>query len=77
MMNVGSSHLSLHSVCDGFAGHAFEDQSLFGRTGLFALMKEPKVVPALVIICLDSSFNTHTHSHTCKYPQAANNTHKP
>ena len=55
---------SLPPTCHEGAGLAFEDQSLFGRTGLFALMKEPKVVPALVIICLDSSFKTHTHTHT-------------
>lgn len=61
---VGSSPLSLHPACNGFDGLAFEDQSLFGRTGLFALMKEPKVVPALVIICLDLSVNTQGKQHT-------------
>lgn len=59
MIKVGSGQFSLHPACDRFCGLAFEDQSLFGRTGLFALMKEPKVAPALVITCLD--FNTHSH----------------
>lgn len=75
-IKVSSSHFSLHPPCGRFAGLAFEDQSLFGRAGLFALMKEPKViVPALVIIC--SRFNTHTSTsyNLCMYIFSLTHTH--
>lgn len=57
-LRPGRRRLLLRPTCGRFA---FEDQSLFGRTGLFALMKEPKVIPALVIIWLQLQ---HTHTHT-------------
>lgn len=62
-------------LATGFAVLAFEDQSLFGRTGLFALMKELKVGPALVIICLGLSFNTHTVTHMQIHSSSKQHTH--
>lgn len=68
VMLEGESHLlSLHQACDRLAGPAFEDQSLFGGTSVFALMKEPECSAGPVISCLLQLGSSHTHTHTpCK-----------
>lgn len=60
--------LSLVAACGRSALLLIKDQSLFRRTGLFALMKELRVKTTLVIICLVLAL-PHSAKHTNTLPQ--------
>lgn len=60
--------LSLVAACGRSALLLIKDQSLFRRTGLFALMKELRVKTTLVIICLVLAL-PHSTKHTNTLPQ--------